>query len=143
MINELEDPANPLNKMFAELRAIAADEPGNPFPSLDIFQPGALEALFMDLHEHVMGHPVWRHPFFMRVFAGDFNLEQLKAFGQHYFNQVKNTRQCVALAIGRFNGLMEMPYGVLNERVSELAQIILAQLVADEYGVGSHGLSDS
>jgi hypothetical protein len=35
-----------------------------------------------------------------------------------------------------------MPYGQLNERISELTQIVLAQLVADEYGVGSHEVED-
>jgi len=48
----------------------------------------------------------------------------------------------VALALGRFSGVMPLPYGVLNERVSELAQIVLAQLLADEYGVGSHAIED-
>ncbi|RCX23909.1 hypothetical protein [Thioalbus denitrificans] len=142
VIGELEDPANPLHRMFAELRDIAARDPGNRFADLEVFAPGALATLFLELHEHVMGHPVWRHPFFLRVFAGDFDAAQLRAFALQYFNQVKNTRQCVALAIGRFHGLLEMPYGVLNERVSELAQIVLAQLVADEYGVGSHSLDD-
>jgi hypothetical protein len=48
----------------------------------------------------------------------------------------------VALALGRFSGVMAMPYGQLNERISELTQIVLAQLVADEYGVGSHEVED-
>ena len=48
----------------------------------------------------------------------------------------------MALAIGRFNGVMEMSYGVLNERLSEITQIVLAQLVADEYGVGMHSVED-
>jgi pyrroloquinoline quinone (PQQ) biosynthesis protein C len=98
--------------------------------------------MFLELHDHVMDHPVWRHPFFVRVFNGDFTKEQLTRFALQYFNQVKNTRQCVALALGRFSGVMEMPYGQLNERVSEMTQIVLAQLLADEYGVGSHSVED-
>jgi len=66
----------------------------------------------------------------------------LRRFSTAYFNQIKNTRQCVALAVGRFNGLMDLPYGILNERVSEITQVSLAQLVADEYGVGSHSVED-
>lgn len=142
VIAELEDPANPLHRMLHELRAIAARQPGNPFPDNRLFTPGALQALFLELHDHVMDHPVWRHPFFVRVFEGRFDAEQLQRFARHYFNQIKNTRQCVALALGRFSGVMALPYGVLNERVSELTQIVLAQLVADEYGVGSHAVED-
>ena len=142
IINELQEPNNPLYGLFAELRTIAARDPANPFPNNRIFTKGALEALFLDLHEHVMDHPVWRHPMFLRVFSGDFTLEQLGRFALQYFNQVKNTRQCVALALGRFNGTMDMPYGGLNERISELTQIVLAQLIADEYGVGSHSVDD-
>jgi hypothetical protein len=37
---------------------------------------------------------------------------------------------------------MAMPYGGLNERLSEMTQIVLAQLVADEYGVGMHTVED-
>ncbi|HEY0635884.1 MAG TPA: hypothetical protein VGE00_10925 [Gammaproteobacteria bacterium] len=142
VISELEDPANPLFRMFDELRTIAARDPGNRFGSVALFQPGALRAMFLDLHEHVMSHPVWRHPFFLRMFEGRFTRPQLEQFALHYFNQVKNTRQCVALALGRFNGVMPMEYGCLNERVSELTQIVLAQLIADEYGVGSHSVED-
>jgi len=142
VIGELKDPDNALNRMFSELRALAEKDPSNPFPRNRIFKEGALEASFADLHEHVMSHPVWRHPFFVRIFAGDFDQAQLVRFAKQYFNQVKNTRQCVALALGRFNGLMPMPYGGLNERLSELTQIVLAQLIADEYGVGSHEIED-
>jgi hypothetical protein len=66
----------------------------------------------------------------------------LEIFAKQYFNQIKNTRQCVALALGRFSGLISLPYGCLNERVSELAQIVLAQLLADEYGVATHTIED-
>ncbi len=142
VIDQLEAPHNPLNRMLNELRAIAAKDPANRFPHLELFQPNALRKLFIDLHDHVMDHPVWRHPFFVRVFQGDFDEAQLALFAQHYFNQIKNTRQCVALALGRFSGVMPLPYGCLNERVSELAQIVLAQLLADEYGVGTHSIDD-
>lgn len=142
VIKELEDPANPLHRLLAELRAIAAAQPGNPFPHNRLFEAGALQALFLELHDHVMSHPVWRHPFFVRVFEGRFSQEQLVRFARQYFNQIKNTRQCVALSLGRFSGVMAMPYGVLNERISELTQIVLAQLIADEYGVGSHALEE-
>ncbi|WP_295456824.1 hypothetical protein [uncultured Thiodictyon sp.] len=101
-----------------------------------------MRKLFEDLHNHVMDHPVWRHPFFVRVFKGDFDQARLTAFAPHYFNQIKNTRQCVSLALGRFSGLMPLPCGCLNERISELAQIVLAQLLADEYGVGTHCIAD-
>ncbi len=142
VIGELEDPANPLHRLLFDLRDIAARQSGNPFPDNRLFTPGALEALFLELHDHVMDHPVWRHPFFVRVFEGRFDGEQLGRFARHYFNQIKNTRQCVALALGRFSGVMALPYGVLNERISELTQIVLSQLVADEYGVGSHAVED-
>ncbi len=140
VVDEVEQMDSPLNRLFAELRARVPAN--NPFHDLPLFHQGALRRLFFDLHEHVMSHPVWRHPFFVRIFEGRFDLPQAMAFAVQYFNQIKNTRQCVALAVGRFHGLMPMPYGPLNERVSELTQIILAQLVADEYGVGSHELAD-
>jgi pyrroloquinoline quinone (PQQ) biosynthesis protein C len=142
VIDQLEAPDNPLNRLLNELRAIAEKEPGNRFQDLELFQPNALRTLFIELHEHVMDHPVWRHPFFVRVFKGDFDEAQLALFAKHYFNQIKNTRQCVALALGRFSGVMPLPYGCLNERVSELGQIVLAQLLADEYGVGTHSIED-
>lgn len=142
VIDQLEAPDNPLNQLLGELRAMAEKEPGNAFPRLALFQPGGLKALFAELHDHVMDHPVWRHPFFVRVFQGDFDRRQLTLFAQHYFNQIKNTRQCVALSLGRFSGVMPLPYGRLNERLSELGQIVLAQLLADEYGVGTHAVED-
>lgn len=142
VIGALEGEDNPLHRLFGEMRAVAEQEPGNRFNELELFQPGALHAMFMQLHEHVMRHPVWRHPCFVRIFEGDFDRAQLEAFALNYFNQVKNTRQCVALAQGRFSGFISLPYGSLNERVSELAQIVLAQLLADEYGVGTHSIDD-
>jgi len=140
VIGALEGEDNPLHRLFGEMRAIAEKDPANRFNELELFKPGALQAMFMQLHEHVMMHPVWRHPCFVRIFEGDFERAQLESFALNYFNQVKNTRQCVALAQGRFSGFISLPYGALNERVSELAQIVLAQLLADEYGVGTHSI---
>jgi hypothetical protein len=142
VIAELDDPQNSLYRLFDELRRLAEKQGDNPFSRSALFSPGELERMFLELHDHVMEHPVWRHPFFLRIFAGDFDQQQLTRFAKQYFNQVKNTRQCVALALGRFSGTMAMPYGVLNERISELTQIVLAQLLADEYGVGSHELEE-
>lgn len=102
----------------------------------------AFRDLFLDLHDHVMSHPVWLHPFFQRIYRGDFNLVQLKTFALHYFNQIKNTRQCVALSLGRFHGLTPAKHGVYSEKISELTQIILSQLVADEFGVSTHSAED-
>ncbi len=132
VIRDMEPSHSSLGQLFSGLRGQARDE--------SLLYPAALEALFLDLHDHVMSHPVWRHPFFLRVFAGDIDRPQVERFLLHYFNQIKNTRQCVALTIGRFNSLMEMPLGTINERVSEITQIALAQLVADEYGVTTHAI---
>ena len=140
MVVDVEQPRSPLFRFFAELRSQALKD--NPFHTLALFRPGALAALFTELHEHVMSHPVWRHPFFIRFFEGTFSREAALTFAVHYFNQIKNTRQCVALVAGRFHSLLSMPYGHLNERVSELTQVVLAQLVADEYGVDCHGVAD-
>ncbi len=114
------------------------------FTSLDLpyLQQAAFKDLFLELHEHVMSHPVWLHPFFLRIFQGDISTEQIKTFSLNYFNQIKNTRQCVALSLGRFNGLMGRSHGQATERVIELAQIVLSQLVADEYGVGTHTVDE-
>ncbi|MGP0104960.1 hypothetical protein [Rhodoblastus sp.] len=140
MVADVEAPDSELHRLFAALRARAPA--GNPLHDVALFRRGALAELFLDLHDHVMSHPVWLHPFFARVFEGRATLDQLRVFAVHYFNQIKNTRQCVAAAIGRFHGLMGLPYGPLNERISEITQISLAQLVADEYGVGSHAVAD-
>ncbi|MES9851996.1 MAG: hypothetical protein ABW170_09215 [Candidatus Thiodiazotropha sp. L084R] len=140
IISELDESGSSLHKVFETLLKTAAKEPGNRLSELNIFQPGAMQALFIDLHDHVMSHPVWRHPCFIRIFEGNFDRQQLVSFALNYFNQVKNTRQCVALAQGRFSGFIDLPYGCLNERVSELVQITLAQLLADEYGVGTHSI---
>lgn len=126
VIAQVAEPGSGLNTVFRELGADA----------------GRLSDLFLELHTHVMDHPVWRHPFFCRVFEGCITPAQVKAFALQYFNQIKNTRQCVALAIGRFHGLAAVSRGSLGERRSELTQVALAQLVADEYGVGSYGLDD-
>ncbi|MES9834157.1 MAG: hypothetical protein ABW139_18115 [Candidatus Thiodiazotropha sp. DIVDIV] len=140
IISDLDESGSSLHKVFETLLKTAAKEPGNRLSELNIFQPGAMQALFIDLHDHVMSHPVWRHPCFIRIFEGNFDRQQLVSFALNYFNQVKNTRQCVALAQGRFSGFIDLPYGCLNERVSELVQITLAQLLADEYGVGTHSI---
>lgn len=142
VITELDDPENSLFRQFDGMRKMAEERGEGRFSSTALYQSGELEKMFLELHDHVMEHPVWRHPFFLRVFAGDFTQEQLTRFAKQYFNQVKNTRQCVALALGRFSGTMAMPYGMLNERISELTQIVLAQLLADEYGVGSHEIEE-
>ena len=140
VVAEVEQPGAALHALFDRLRRrVGAD---NPFQRTALFRPGALQGLFLDLHDHVMSHPVWRHPFFVRVFEGRIDTAQVARFATAYFNQIKNTRQCVALAVGRFHGLMELPYGPLNETVSEITQIALAQLVADEYGVGAHAVED-
>jgi hypothetical protein len=142
LISGLDASGSDLRKFFGELLAVADKDPQNRFSQLTVFQPGAMQALFIDLHDHVMAHPVWRHPCFVRIFEGNFNRQQLAAFALNYFNQVKNTRQCVALAQGRFSGFIDLPYGCLNERVSELVQITLAQLLADEYGVATHTIEN-
>lgn len=142
IIGQIDNPDNELHRLFAELRRYTESDPDNRFGETALFQDGELERLFQELHDHVMSHPVWRHPFFVRIFEGRFNREQLARFALQYFNQVKNTRQCVALALGRFSGFQDLPYGFLNERISELSQIVLAQLLADEYGVGSHHIDD-
>ncbi len=141
MLAGLARPDTDLGAVMAELRALAG--PDNPFRRTPVGQedPEQLRALFLDLHDHVMAHPVWRHPFFLRLFAGPLTEDQIQRFAVAYFNQVKNTRQCVALATGRFHGLMVLPYGnALNERVSELTQTVLGQLLADEYGVTTHDI---
>ncbi|HSV29764.1 MAG TPA: hypothetical protein VLL76_09390, partial [Candidatus Omnitrophota bacterium] len=140
VVAEVERPGAPLHTLFAQLRDRVG--PDNPFHRSALFTPGALQDMFLDLNDHVLSHPVWRHPFFVRVFEGRITAAQVARFATQYFNQIKNTRQCVAMAIGRFHGLMDLPYGELNERISEITQISLAQLVADEYGVGSHTVED-
>nr|CAX83855.1 conserved uncharacterized protein [uncultured bacterium] len=130
IIEGLNDPANPLKRILDQLVPLG----------LAPVDPNALQRLFIDLHDHVMSHPVWHHPFFLRVFEGRVTQEQVVQFALHYFNQIKNTRQCVALSLGRFNGLQERNHGQASERISELTQIVLAQLIADEYGVSTHAV---
>lgn len=131
IIEDLNRPGNPLRTILNQLAPLG----------MAPVDPHRLKALFLDLHEHVMGHPVWRHPFFLRVFEGRVTAPQVVEFALHYFNQIKNTRQCVALSLGRFNGIDERRHGQASERVSELTQIVLAQLIADEYGVSTHEVS--
>lgn len=140
IVADVERPGTPLHALFAQMRDRVPAS--NPFHQSPLFKPGALQEMFLDLHDHVLEHPVWRHPFFVRVFDGGITVPQVARFATQYFNQIKNTRQCVAMAIGRFHGLMDLPYGELNERISEITQISLAQLVADEYGVGAHSVED-
>ncbi|PVV27340.1 MAG: hypothetical protein B6D79_02915, partial [gamma proteobacterium symbiont of Ctena orbiculata] len=45
VINELEADDNPLHQLFEQMRVIADREPGNRFSELDLFKPGALQAL--------------------------------------------------------------------------------------------------
>ena len=140
VVAEAERPGEKLHALFAGLQnRMPSDDPFNGIP---LFRPGALEGVFLELHDHVMGHPVWRHPFFVRVFEGRITPAQIGSFAVHYFNQIKNTRQCVAMAIGRFHSLASLPFGPITEQLSEITQISLAQLVADEYGVGNHGLDE-
>ena len=140
VVAEAERPDSALHGLFAGLAARMGDD--DPFHRIALFRTGGLEAMFVDLHDHVMSHPVWRHPFFLRVFEGRIDARQVATFAVQYFNQIKNTRQCVALAIGRFHSLAPLPHGLLGERISEITQIALAQLVADEYGVGVHPVDD-
>jgi hypothetical protein len=97
----------------------------------------SIERLFRQMHDHVMQHPVWVHPFFARITDGDIAIDQLTVFARHYFNQVKNTRQCVALALGRFHTLIDRPDGQLNNVLAELTQVVLAGLLSDEYGTAA------
>src|SRR5215813_5411076 len=101
-------------------------------------QTETIEQLFRRMHEHVMSHPVWIHPFFARMAEGDMTLKQLNVFARQYFNQVKNTRQCVALALGRFHTMIDRGEGKLSIIVSELTQLVLAGLLSDEYGTSAH-----
>ena len=90
VVAEVERPGAPLQTLFAALRErVPAD---NPFHRVALFEKGALEAMFLDLHDHVLSHPVWRHPFFVRVFEGRIDAAQVRRFATQYFNQVKNTR---------------------------------------------------
>jgi len=119
------------------LRQYMAAYPAESLALRQRLDAAALERLFLRMHDHVMTHPVWVHPFFVRICTGDISVEQLKRFSRHYFNQVKNTRQCVALALGRFHTMVDRKDGELNVILSELTQLVLAGLLADEYG--SHG----
>lgn len=140
VIADIEDPDSALRKRLTGLQTQAG--PDSAFAQGVLFQRGALTRIFEELHDHVMAHPVWRHPFFVRFFEGTFTADQLAVFACHYFNQVKNTRQCVALATARFHGLADISLGRVSQPVSELTQVVLAQLLADEYGVATSGIDD-
>ncbi|MFM5917410.1 MAG: hypothetical protein ACKOOL_07745 [Novosphingobium sp.] len=95
-----------------------------------------LQSLFSTMHRHVMSHPVWTHPLLMRIAAGEYDLAQLRRFATLYFGQVKNTRQCVAACLARFDlvGSGRRSQGSLDNAIAELSQLILASLLMDEYG---------
>lgn len=102
------------------------------------FSRAQLDELFHILHAHVMSHPVWQHAIFHRIAKADLTRDQLVTFATQYFNQVKNTRQCVAMALGRFNTLepsTEFPSA--SNAIMEATETILAGLLADEYGYGT------
>jgi hypothetical protein len=131
----IRDDARDLSREIAPLHGYLQAYPADSVR--DRLGVDTVEQLFRRMHEHVMGHPVWVHPFFVRVAQGDLSLAQLTMFARQYFNQVKNTRQCVALALGRFHTLMDRPDGELNTILSELTQVALAGLLGDEYGTAS------
>ena len=135
MFSRLRDEAADLSEEIGPLRHYLAAYPGDSLRKR--LRAEALEQLFLHMHEHVMEHPVWLHPFFVRVTEGDINAAQLTVFARQYFNQVKNTRQCVALALGRVHTMIDRVDGELNTILSELTQIVLAGLLSDEYGTGA------
>ena len=139
-VEEFSIQGTSIHNILSILERHPAGEEANPLSNPDLIKPERLLGLFTRLHDHVMDHPVWRHPFFFRIFRGEFELEQLKFFAVHYFNQIKNTRQCVALSLGRFHSLQPRKFGFVSERISELTQIVLAQLLADEYGVSTESI---
>jgi hypothetical protein len=136
-LNDSREAAVPLSDRIGLLSRYLASFPAPGFQTR--VQVKAVGSLFAEMHDHVMTHPVWVHQFFVRVAAGEITLQQLKVFAQHYFNQVKNTRQCVALALGRFHSLMPRPEGPLATAMSETTQVVLAGLLADEYGTAASG----
>ncbi len=130
-----------LVRSLPRLAEMLAHDRGHPIVrALDVER---MNENFAGLHEHVMSHPVWLHPFFRRFHEARMTRDQVIAFLGHYLNQVKNTRQCVALCCGRFHSLAPLPFGRLNEAVSELVQIVLATLLADEYGTEAHAVTHS
>lgn len=127
------------DEVLAALPRLAAHLAANPDPALlDRLSRPSLMGLFERMHAHVMGHPVWTHPLFQRVARGEVTVPQLRRFAVLYFGQVKNTRQCVALALGRFHSLAPAAATGRVALTSEATQLILAGLLADEYGL-SHG----
>jgi hypothetical protein len=130
------DPAGAL-PLIADLRAIPGID-----GLRDRLDREAVCARFERLHKHVLGHPVWMHPFFVRFAEGDLARAQFRRFLSQYLNQIKNTRQCVALALGRLNSLeLDIAdidgHALLAERISEQTQVVLAGILADEYGVAA------
>lgn len=101
------------------------------------FSSTALRSLFSSMHRHILRHPVWTHPLLMRIAAGEYDTMQLRTFATAYFGQVKNTRQCVAACLARFDliGSSMRSRGSLENAISEFSQLILASLLMDEYGL--------
>ena len=62
MVAEVEEPGSPLHGLFADLRTRVPTD--HPFHRIALFRKGALQEIFLDLHDHVMSHPVWLHPLF-------------------------------------------------------------------------------
>ncbi len=123
------------DEVLAALPRLAGHLAAHPDPGLvNRLGRQALLGLFERMHAHVMDHPVWTHPFFKRVARGDVTAAQLQRFAVLYFGQVKNTRQCVALALGRFYSLAPAAAAPRAALLSEATQLILAGLLADEYG---------
>ncbi len=142
VILQLENPDHTLYQTFSRIKALAGKESGELEYIGSALEPSRLLEIFLELHTHVMEHPVWKHPFFLEFFKGEMTLDQVKEFAIQYFNQIKNTRQCVSLAQGRFFGLSPRHHGPLSERISEITQVVLAQLLADEYGVSTHTIDN-
>ena len=78
VLDALDDPESPLGRLIAGLKERAGAD--NAFRRTALFEEGGLQALFLELHEHVMDHPVWRHPFFLRMFKGPLTNEQVGRF---------------------------------------------------------------
>jgi hypothetical protein len=134
-LNQVRDGAGELSAHIGILGRYLASHPTEGFNRR--LHIDTVEHLFRRMHDHVMAHPVWVHPFFVRIAEGNITLEQVKVFARHYFNQVKNTRQCVALALGRFHTMIDRPDGPLNNVLAELTQVVLAGLLSDEFGTAA------
>lgn len=74
------------------------------------------------LKKEVLGHPVMRHPFWVRFRKGDLTSRQLQLFGGQYYQHVKRTRLYAA--------------AVLSRTPVESIQAAIASVLWDEYGNG-------